>query len=148
MRVKNYGPANCNKILCTHKLKYHSQTNKTQTPAQTQRGTFHVHTYAPHATHTVYLDFLITEQYFLWAGIAQSVHRRAMGWTIMGSNLGWGGGGRDFHFVSRPALGPTQPPVQWVPIPFLEIKRSGRSVDDPSPSITVLNERIVNLIFC
>jgi hypothetical protein len=26
-----------------------------------------------------------------------------------------GGGGQDFPDLSRPALGPTQPPAQWVP---------------------------------
>ena len=63
-----------------------------------------------------------------------------MDWTNRGSNLG---GGEVFPFLSRPALGPTQPPVQWLPTPFLGIKRPGRSADDPSPSSSLLKERLV-----
>ena len=44
--------------------------------------------------------------------VAQSVWRLAMGWTVRGSNPG---GGEIFYTCPRPALGPTQPPVQWVP---------------------------------
>ena len=35
-----------------------------------------------------------------------------MDWTVRGSNPGRR---RDFSYLSRPALRPTQPPVQWVP---------------------------------
>jgi hypothetical protein len=51
--------------------------------------------------------------YLILAGrVAQSVMRLATGWTVRESNPG---GGRDFLRLYRPALGPTQPPVQWVP---------------------------------
>jgi hypothetical protein len=47
---------------------------------------------------------------------------------------------RYFHLVlfataSRPALGPTQPPIQWVPGALsLEVKQPGREADHSPPS--------------
>jgi hypothetical protein len=48
------------------------------------------------------------------AGIAQSVWRLATGWTAESSSPGRG---KNFLFstLSRQALGPIQPPMQWVP---------------------------------
>jgi hypothetical protein len=36
--------------------------------------------------------------------------------------------GRDFPHPHRLALGPTQPPIQWVPVSFPGVKRPGRGV--------------------
>jgi hypothetical protein len=51
------------------------------------------------------------------AVIAQSVYRWATGWTIgvLGFNSRRGLGIFLFTTASRTALGPTQPPIQWVP---------------------------------
>jgi hypothetical protein len=42
---------------------------------------------------------------------------------------------RDLAHPSRPTLGPTQPPIPWVPgLSLLGLKRPGRDVNHPSPS--------------
>jgi hypothetical protein len=47
---------------------------------------------------------------------------------------------RDFQRPSSPALGPTQPPVQWGP--GNGVKRPGRGVDHPPPSSAEVKERV------
>ena len=46
--------------------------------------------------------------------------------------------GRDFPHLSRPALGPTQPPVQWIPGFFRGKERPGRDADFSTPSSAVV----------
>jgi hypothetical protein len=46
-----------------------------------------------------------------WTGIAQSEQWLATGWKVRGSNPGRG---EIFPHQSRPALGHTQPPIQWL----------------------------------
>ena len=50
--------------------------------------------------------------------------------------------GRDFPHPSRPVLGPTQPPVQWVPGLSPEVKRPGRGADHPPPSSAEVEGRV------
>jgi hypothetical protein len=52
-----------------------------------------------------------------------------------------GAGNFPFIAVSRPALGPNQPPIQWIPggAVFLGIKQPGREADHSPPSIADVN---------
>jgi len=50
--------------------------------------------------------------------------------------------GRDFPHASRPVLGPTQPPIQWLPGLSRGVKRPGRDVDHPPPSSAEVKEKV------
>ena len=49
-------------------------------------------------------------------------------------------GGDEIFRPSRPALGPTQPPVQWVPILSRGKMRPGHAADHSSPSSAAVME--------
>ena len=49
---------------------------------------------------------------------------------------------RDFPHLSRPVLGPTQPPVQRVLGLFPGVKRLGRGIDRPPTSRAEVKERV------
>ena len=55
--------------------------------------------------------------------------------------LGSNPGGDEIFRPSRPALGPTQPPVKWVPGLFRGKERPGRAADhSPPSSVAVMEE--------
>ena len=50
--------------------------------------------------------------------------------------------GRDFPYSSRTALGPTQPPVPWVPGLFPGVKRPELDIDHPLPFRAEVKKRV------
>jgi hypothetical protein len=49
---------------------------------------------------------------------------------------------RYFPHLSRPVVGPTQPPIQLYRVSFQGVKRSGRGFDHPSSSSAEVKERV------
>jgi hypothetical protein len=66
-------------------------------------------------------------------------YRTSKGCTVRGSNPSGGG---DFPHLSRPAMGPIQPPIQCYRVSFPGVKRPGRGVDHPPPSSAEIKERV------
>jgi hypothetical protein len=71
--------------------------------------------------------------------LTSDVLRLATGWTVRGSNPG---GGDNVYNLPRPALGPTQPPIQWIPSLFPRVKQPGRGSDHPPAYRAEVNERV------
>jgi hypothetical protein len=77
--------------------------------------------------------------------IAQSVYRWAMGWTIgvLGFDSRRGLGIFLFTTAPRTALGPSQPPIQWIPGALsLGVKRPGCEADSSPPPSAEVKERV------
>jgi hypothetical protein len=84
-------------------------------------------------------------------GVAQSVQQQATGWTIgwLGFHSRRGMGIFLFDTASRPALGPTQPPIQWVPVVLtLVVKRQRREANQSPPSTAGVKECVELYLQC
>ena len=90
----------------------------------------------------IYTSELILYSYTyipVWAGIAQSVYRLAMGWTVWGSNPGGGE-----IFLTRPdrPWGPPSLLYNGYRVSLPGVKRQGRGVDHPPPYSAEVKERV------
>jgi hypothetical protein len=76
-----------------------------------------------------YVRLITVSDIFLALYLSNSVGRDSVDGTATGYGLGSPRietrCGRDFSYPSRPALGPTQTPVQWVRVPFPGVKAGG-----------------------
>ena len=64
----------------------------------------------------------------------------ATGYGLDGPGIENPSGGRDFPHLSRPVLGPTQPPVKWAPGLSRGKERPGRDADPSPPSSAVVKK--------
>jgi hypothetical protein len=78
------------------------------------------HAFSYQTVHTQCSQLFLKHKYLLTALKIVSTTNR-YGLDGPGIKSQWG---QDISHPSRPALGPTQPPVEWVPRPFPATKRS------------------------
>jgi hypothetical protein len=73
--------------------------------------------FSPISYFLIHVSLILITHLFLRSRVAQSVQCLTTDWTTGPSRFDPRQGQRIFPLssVSRPALGPTQPPVQWVP---------------------------------
>jgi hypothetical protein len=91
----------------------------------------------------VWTEFIWLRVVWTRAVIAQSIQRWATGWTsgVVGFDSRRGLGIFLSTTASRSALGPTQPPIEWVPAaPSLGVKRPVREADHSPPSSAEVKE--------
>ena len=109
-----------------------------------------LHFYVRWQTHILYkVCSLSTELHKIWhtfrgLGFLSRYSHSLRGWTVRRSNPGWG---RDFPHASRPALEPSQPPVQGVPGPSRGLKRPGHGVDHLPTSSAEIKKRVKLYIY-
>ena len=80
----------------------------------------------------IHTNFIISQQYC----ISQKYRRFSAQYPGIESRSG-----RDFPHPSRPSLGPTQPPLQWVPSLSRGVNRPGSGADHPPPHVAEVKER-------
>jgi hypothetical protein len=88
-----------------------------------------------------FTELTITHKYNLNCGPG-SIVGTVTGYRLDGPGIEsrWG---RDFPHLSRPAMGPTQPPVQWI----LGLSQGQLGRDDPSPPSSANGHESVELYF-
>jgi hypothetical protein len=77
--------------------------------------------------------------------VGSVIHLKDTDWTIgiLGFDSRRGLGIFFFTTMSRTALGPTQPPIQWIRGALsLRIKRPGHEADHPPPSSAEIKEKV------
>jgi hypothetical protein len=95
-------------------------------------------------------NFVSSTEIFVNVRLHGHIFSRYSEWLLAGRprrrslNLG---GGKNFHFSmsSRPVLGPTQLPIQWVPgALYLGVKRPGREADQSPPASAEVKKIWIN----